>query len=160
MVNNMLTEDYVSSETAKLLKEKGFKEWCRQCYGLDVRHNGEPIDVDEEYELKDAGRENEIEYVDGGRMYDYGCGNFNPGSPYAAPSLYVAMKWLRKNFNLNPVPYALSLGWAFDVFDLSDRDITGCKKLYSMDFPTKNTCYETYEEAAEAAIKYCLEKLI
>lgn len=76
----MITEDYVSLETAKLLKERGFKEWCRQCYGLDVRHNGEPIDVDEEYELKDAGRENEIEYVDGGRMYNYGCGNFNPGS--------------------------------------------------------------------------------
>lgn len=38
-------------------------------------------------------------------------------------------------------------------FDLSDRDITGCKKIYSMDFPTKNAFYETYEEAAEAAIK-------
>lgn len=71
-----------------------------------------------------------------------------------------AMKWLRENFNINPVPYALSLGWAFDIFDLSNRDITGCKKLFSMDLPSKSECYKSYEEACEAAIKYCLDNLI
>ena len=145
----MIAEDYVSFETAKLLKEKGFKVWCRHCYGLDVRHNGEPIDVDEEYELKDAGRENEIEYVDGGRMYDYGCGNFNPGSPYAAPSLYVAMKWLREvhNIALN-VCYLLGM-WSYTVY----RTDVGSSGFNSEDF-------DTYEEACEAGIKYCLENLI
>ena len=135
----MITEDYVSFETAKLLKEKGFDWDCKHVYDL-VRPQS----------------------CADGKIYD----NFPDKNPNAyvelvsAPTLQMAMKWLRNNFNLNPVPYALSLGWAFDVFDLSGRDITGCKKLYSMDFPTKSTCYETYEEAAEAAIKYCLENLI
>ena len=152
----MITEDYVSLETAKLLKEKGFKEWCRQCYGLDVRHNGEPIDVDEEYELRDTGRENEIEYVDGGRMYDYGCGNFNPGSPYAAPTLYVAMKWLREVHKLYIVvrPYVTEEGFfsLFDVKSVKEKGIV-------VNLRTK-TGFNTYEEACEAAIKYCLENLI
>lgn len=126
----MITEDYVSFETAKLMKEKGFR--CDTFYYYDK--DGDL--------LFSAWKTND-------------CKN-----EFDAPTLQMVMKWLRKNFNLNPVPYALSLGWAFDIFNLSDRDITGCKKLYSMDFPTKSACYETYEEAAEVAIKYCLENLI
>lgn len=156
----MITEDYVSSETAKLLKEKGFKEWCRYCYGLDVRHNGEPIDFDEECELKDAGRENEIEYVDGGRMYDYGCGNFNSGSPYAAPSLYVAMKWLREVYNLHcVVDYDFVLGWYCQITSLKETvkyDYEEMKHYH----PEKSNGFSSPEEACEAAIKYCLENLI
>ena len=145
----MITEDYVSFETAKLLKEKGFKEWCRQCYGLDVRHNGEPIDFDEECELRDAGRENEIEYVDGGRMYDYGCGNFNPGSPYAAPSLYVAMKWLREVHKVDVWVECHNSNRRYKGYIHSEQ--RGDEALF----------YEnSYEEACEAAIKYCLENLI
>ena len=134
----MITEDYVNFETAKLLKDKGFDENCSRSYVKDK------LAVSQGF--------NNSYYT---TMYSDGTYR-----PISAPTLQMAMKWLRKNFNLNPVPYALSLGWAFDVFDLSDRDITGCKKLYSMDFPTKNACYETYEEACEAAIKYCLENLI
>ena len=32
----MITEDYVSFETAKLLKEKGFDELCYQKYGRRI----------------------------------------------------------------------------------------------------------------------------
>ena len=151
----MITEDYVSFGVAKLLKDKGFKEWCRNCYGLDVRHNGESIDVDEEYELKDAGRENEIEYVDGGRMYDYGCGNFNPGSPYAAPSLYVAMKWLREVHGID-----ISIDIRFWTDD-EGVDVKSWRyTVYRTDEIEDFGQSDTYEEACEEAIKYCLEKLI
>ena len=154
----MITEDYVSFETAKLLKEKGFKEWCRQCYGLDVRHNGEPIDVDEEYELKNTGRDNEIEYVDGGRMYDYGCGNFNPGSPYAAPSLYVAMKWLREVHKIHIQIWILEdNGYWFDIEKILNAQYKH-KSLYSTGL--EDIYFNSYEEACEAGIKYCLENLI
>ena len=131
----MITEDYVSFETAKLLKEKGFDERVKSYY-------------------TESG-------LEGYMLALKATKNTELGNEFISrPTLQMTMKWLRENFNMNPVPYALSIGWAFDVFDLSDRDITGCKKLYSMDFPTKNACYETYEEAAEAAIKYCLENLI
>lgn len=153
----MVTEDYVSFETAKLLKEKGFKEWCSQCYGLDVRHSGEPIDFDEEYELKAAGKENEIEYVDGGRMYNYGCGNFNPGSPYAAPSLYVAMKWLRKvhHIDIEVRTHYLNRLKPNDIRYYSGKILKGSEDVI-------HTVYskDTYEEVCEEAIKYCLKNLI
>ena len=132
----MITEDYVSFEIAKLLKERGFDESTNSQYPVYSIHYGEVG----EYNITDRSR--------------------NPENYIPAPTLQMAMKWLRKEYSINPVPYALSLGWAFDVFDLSNRDITGCKKLYSMDFPSKSEVYSTYEEAAEAAIKYCLEKLI
>ena len=130
----MIQEDYVSFETAKLLKEKGFNE--RICHYYD----------DEEFLHKNTGL--------------YLCNSAELDGRITAPTLQMAMKWLRENFNINPVPYALSLGWAFDIFDLSNRDITGCKKLFSMDLPSESECYNSYEEACEAAIKYCLENLI
>ena len=152
----MITEDYVSYGTAKLLKEKGFKEWCSKCYGLDVRHNGEPIDFDEEYELKDAGRENEIEYVDGGRMYDYGCGNFNPGSPYAAPSLYVAMKWLREE---KDVQIEISIVGT-DTWESPTKWMYGFRCQTKDVIDRRSADFSSYEQACEAAIRYCLENLI
>jgi len=135
----MITEDYVSFETAKHLKENGFDAECDYLYvdGKLVRAQGGACNWNR----------GETLFTD----YKNEC---------SAPSLQMVMKWLRETYNINPVPYALSLGWAFDIFDLSDRDITGCKKLYSMDFPSKSEVYRTYEEACEGAIKYCLENLI
>ena len=141
----MITEDYVSFETAKLLKEKGIE-----------------YDQNESYWLIDA--DNKMYWVSRIGAYDYvdnPTDSFQrPKNGYRLVTQAVAMKWLRENFNINPVPYALSLGWAFDIFDLSNKDITGCKKLFSMDLPSKSECYNTYEEACEAAIKYCLENLV
>ena len=171
-------ESYVSSETAKILKEKGFREWCRQCYGLDVRHNSEPIDVDEEYELKDTGRENEIEYVDGGRMYDFGCDNFNPDSPYAAPTHQMALKWLREMRNIIVVVdyeyECTSTSYYYKIYRLGehgkpervasygvsyDKDNNPTTHLVGWrDYERSYSSYETYEDACEAGIKYALVK--
>ena len=129
----MITEDYVSYETAKLLKEKGFNEIkCNTCY----KWNGNFCNNRRSM----SGIDNEI------------C--------YQAPTFQMAMKWLRKNFNMNPVPYATSIGGNFEVFDLSHRDITGCALLYDAGIPSKEKMFETYEEACEAGIRYCLENLI
>lgn len=131
----MISEDYVSFEVAKLLKEKGFDERCFSFYWSDGSLDANSHD--KKTNLRNSTSSNPV-----------------------APTLQMAMKWLRENFNINPVPYALSLGWAFDIFDLSNRDITGCKKIFSMDLPSKSECYNSYEEACEAAIRYTLENLI
>lgn len=134
----MITEDYVSFETAKLLKEKGFEGENRDWYIMEGFI--EEIGVDDG--------------VDPTAHEDI----FNNVIP--APTLQMAAKWLRENFNMNPVPYATSIGWYFEVFDLTQRDITGCALLYQVGIPSKEKTFETSEEACEAGIRYCLENLI
>ena len=134
----MITEDYVSFETAKLLKEKGFDWDCKQVYDL-VRPQS----------------------CADGKMYD----NFPDENPNAydelvsAPTLQMAMKWLRKKHNQNITVEAYN-------------NVARLKTIYyaeaqNLSEPAEkgfcvNACIfkDTYEEACEAAIKYCLENLI
>lgn len=132
----MISEDFVSFETAKLLKEKGFNEKVI-CY------------------YDDGGSLNLNKFV------EFQCCNQGYGSNiFAAPTLQMAMKWLREVHNIMVSPYALSLGYYFEIFDLANRDLTGCKPLYKVGIPNKEAVSSTYEQACEEAIKYCLEKLI
>lgn len=111
----MITEDYVSFETAKLLKEKGFDEECQKYYG----------------------------------DYKYPC-----------PTLQMAMKWLREEKH-----YYIQVmldGWAcgdhsgyYVVIQKTDSDFE-----IMLSDAVDEVFYQTYEEACEAAIKYCLENLI
>lgn len=160
---NMIKEDYVSFETAKLLKEKGFKEWCSHCYCTDVRHNGESISFDEELDLKDEGRESEIEYIDGGCLDNFGCSNedYVDENVYAAPTLALAMKWLRNekstHIEVNIVFDRCIRDWFFGYgFYITSLKAPDYEKLAECDYDG----YRTYEEACEAAIKYCLENFI
>jgi len=160
----MITEDYVSFETAKLLKEKGFNEWCYKCYGTAVYHKGVPISFDEECDLKDEGLGDEIEYIEGGHLYDFGCDNRKEDENlYAAPTLWEAMKWLRKKYNLHVItlPYA-----PIDrhPYHPGEADIVYIAQLFRGIIPIdeigRSVIKLTPEEAYEAAIKYCLENLI
>ena len=121
----MITEDYVSFDTAKLLKKKGFDEGCPTTYtsnGFFHTHNYRPL-------LGDI----------------------------FAPTLQTAMKWLREVHNIHIVihPYTEMEGhnWSF----IFDKFAYGCWQelgIYITD------SWNTYEEACEAAIKYCLKNLI
>ena len=122
-----ITEDYVSFETAKLLKEKGFNdELCHMWYN---------IRKDVGYYLSSVGVKNHL----------------------PAPTLQMAMKWLREMYNIFIViephlydyvnernaSYVCSI-WVGDNY---------YENLTSTDFPS-------YEEAIEAALKYSLKNLI
>ena len=157
----MVTEDYVSFEIAKLLKDKGFNVWCNKCYGIAVCHKGVPISFDEECELKDAGLEDEIEYVEGGHLYDIWCNNRKEdANVYAAPTLQMALKWLREVHH-----YYIQImldSWAcgghmgyYVVIQKTDSDFD-----MMLQDVIDEVFYQTYEEACEAAIKYCLKTLI
>ena len=139
----MITEDFISFEIAKLLKEKGY--------------NGPSVFYDEE----DAYRwnsENSIEVPNP---------NYDPSIPFDTETfreclphitLAMAMKWLREEKKLsiiidicfdddrNRMP-----GYFYDIWYLAPK--------YDC-FDTPIHGFDTYEEAAEAAIKYCLENLI
>ena len=135
----MITEDYVSFETAKLLKDKGFNIPCRSNYRSKYKDCKVPF-------------------------YHNTPKNFN-GKEYeglnsewfSAPTLQMAMKWLREkhNWTICISPYWAEgdmrnkLTWYYYIYSLIDN------RSFRESSYTDN-----YTEACENAIKYCLENLI
>ena len=149
----MITEDYVSFETAKALKMKGFREWCSMCHSPSRYYKGDIIDGDEESELKASGKWDETKATWIHTLYPFNCNNEQSEGIYAAPTLQMAMKWLREVHNLGVFP-----SWS-QVFGCY-----GCRLYYlkkgSQELYSLGAHYDTYEEACEAGIKYCLENSI
>ena len=122
----MITEDYVSLETAKLLKEKGFIVPYDSFRGVYI--NGEFL------------RRNP------GQGYLWNMGD----EIIEVCSLQMAMKWLREAHNI-----AIETEWEHLWYAY-------IKPMTSK--PSEEDCFQCesskYEEACEAAIKYCLTNLI
>lgn len=139
----MLTEDYISFEVAKLLKEKGF-DWEWSPFYSEQDRDG--WFQDNNYNIPNP---------DYDASLPFDSETINVIAPHV--SLQMAMKWLRevhdKNIILDMVPldedcYVL---WTYNVY---------CSKNYKIMWGPKQPKYNTYEEACEEAIKYCLEHLI
>ena len=133
----MVTEDYVSFVTAKLLKEKGFDEKCFYCFD----------DVIGESRLSRLMICNNSELVE---------------HYYSAPTLQMAMKWLReeKHYYIQVMLDSWALGGHsgyYIVIQATDSDFEEISPVVNNN---DNVFFETPEEACEAAIKYCLENLI
>ena len=127
----MITEDYVSFETAKLLKKKGFDSECHSHYYPCHRPDGSvQYHLAEVYSLKS--------------LKDF----------YLAPTLQMAMKWLREVHKLVPIILAGGDSYWFRI-DKANED-NWKNTIYREDVKS----FPTYEEACEASIKYCLENLI
>lgn len=127
----MITEDYVSFEVAKLLKEKGFNEATYGTYSSEgdlsltnpsINWNGKDL-------------------------------------PFiAAPTLQMAMKWLREVYtpNTNIALYMVGDGvdcyvfWTYDLYQ---------NKNYKLLWGDKRPVFNSYEEAVEAAIIKVLKEL-
>jgi len=73
-MNNNITEDYVSFEVAKLLKEKGFSAYCTSLY-------------------TEEGKQNDVGNYNGTDDDKY--------ISYSRPTHALAIKWIRENFNWN-----------------------------------------------------------
>lgn len=118
----MINEDYVSFETAKLLKEKGFDWECKT-----MKFYPEP-DYDQE----------------------------SPDG-VSAPTLQTAMKWLME---IHQIFIHIQRCKKFKFFfTIENMNISSENYEYSLGH-FKEFERNTYEEACEAAIKYCLENLI
>jgi len=123
----MITEDYVSFETANLMKEKGFN------WNTDKQFNLDKIVGD--YNITDRSRHPE-RYLD-------------------APTLQMAMKWLREKKGIAIIPVLSSI--LDNEKFLWDIKIVVAKTSESY---SQGWIYENQEDACESAIKYCLENLI
>lgn len=124
----MITEDYVSFETAKFLKEKGFEV---------------PSFKPEEWLFCMYDKQGKLHW--GAYSDDW----------YCRVTLQMAMKWLREVHNKSievrsQGSKATIIGWIVEIYNLVNQD-----EEFHHPYP-----FSTYEEACEAAIKYCLENLI
>lgn len=135
----MINEDYVSFETAKLLKEKGFDWECFFCWDNVTETNRiSSLMVCSNKEL--------VEHY------------------YAMPTLQMAMKWLREVHKLGvfPTTYYREINrnakhnYGSTIVRLDTYEVIGNdKNIEDYTFEA-----ETYEETADKAIRYCLENLI
>lgn len=132
----MNKEDYVSIEVAKLLKEKGFDEYCNTCYYYH----------DNEWILQDGNNKNRI----------------NGKDWMSRPNLYEAQKWLRETHLIHIDvgmcgDYSTDADgnkaaewefWTFDMYYTTNftNHIYNCKGEYN-----------TYEEALNAGILEALK---
>ena len=151
----MVTEDYVSFETAKVLKDKGFViDNITILVGDDNNH-----------------------FVSGKSGYNF---LLQKGyEVYPAPTLQMAMKWFRENHRIIiVVDYdydCTKTCYCYKIYKLQEYDrpeSVPIKGFYykdgkqieevvgNSDHIRSRGEYAKYEEACEAAIKYCLENLI
>ena len=151
----MITEDYVSFETAKLLKEKGFVQPTRHYYSYDGR-------------LGYAASEYNWNQTTG-----YYC-------DYSCISLPMAMKWLEEKHHILVIPDYIyectDTSWRYKIYRLEqngkpkrceikgvsyDKDNNPTEHIVGYrDYDESYEDYATREGACDAAIKYCLENLI
>lgn len=121
----MIIEDYVSFETAKLLKEKGFNEdsWFHYDTNGDIVTRG--------YRL-------------------------NHPDDIPAWTLQMAMKWLREVHNLH-----IAILWDCGAYIGKNPFYYHIDRMDNYEDKGYNKIgFDSYEEACEEAIKYCLENLI
>ena len=129
----MITEDYVSFETAKLLKEKGFDEGCSFVANTTSRGVMPVSWPTTNSDIKDENAD-----------------------LIAIPTLQMAMKWLREvhhiGIELTGTDIAEpTIGWTYTLFHTMGSYCNVAGQKYNE--------YTTYEEACEAAIKYYLENV-
>lgn len=138
----MTQEDYVSFETAKLLKEKGFNCPCKVWYSEYTSQffRGEKY--------------TSIEFDDHNRFdenYKFIC---------YAPTLQRVMKWLREVHNLHIEVYRTACGYLYIISRVpTGSDLYSDGDAYDGDDENSGQ-WTTCEKACEAAIKYCLENLV
>lgn len=133
----MKKEDYVSLEVAKLLKDKGYNEYCGAYYHL----NWEDVAEEERFEIAP----------------NHDFRNRDNGYRVGAPTLYEASKWLRENKNILITTFG-SVGRWLSSLKYADTGycIMAAEALID-NMPEMSDFCDTYEEALNAGILTALK---
>ena len=133
-----MTESYCSYEISKLLKKKGFDEYCMSFWEYELYEYSLYI-VD--YPISNSELEKEL--VDG-------C---------SAPTHQMVCAWLREKHNIliSIIPQEVKVGvdkLCYAIYRITEDVYTPLYNGYI------NNLVDYYEDIVEAALKYCLENLI
>ena len=134
----MIEEQFVSFDTAKMLKEAGFDVPCRGIYRAYRIGNYVFREYDRKYTKDDL------------------CWNSTDGFQYEylAPAQALAAKWLREAHHINV--YA-----CFDYEKFEERKWFFTREHTMVNDDSAVYCsitnYNSYEEALEEGLKHCLE---
>jgi hypothetical protein len=147
----MIHEEICTYELAKLAKEKGFNEECRDFYCDDK--------LQKRITRTSCNRQvTSFDYCSNSMLEDYD----SPKEYYniAAPTQSLLQRWLREEKSVTICVDIFDDGWFFDISTFYKQD-TG---VYEVDIPYKSSnvspVYDTYELALEDALKYALENLV
>ncbi len=125
-----IQEDYISFETAKLLKEKGFDELCR-------------------YYMQEAG----------GKLHETYSSNSIFQSRVFIPTQALVVKWLRVVHGIHIWLENNAFGYYWKINNASKppwkRDLR-----VNLHLDVDDKYYTEPEEATESAILYCLKELL
>ena len=137
-------EDFVSFETAKKLKEKGFKEQCLAYYTKDsgfYYNTSYGSDVENAFKSFNS-RPNHI------------C-----GKRIDAPTISQVLKWLREEKKLHIEFVGNACGYLYIVSDIPSE---GGTDRYCSDYsgPNDGGTWNNYEDCALNAIQYVIDNLI
>lgn len=127
-----MTEELVTLEIAKLLKEKGFVWECERTISCD----------------KIIRRWNHPQYISccteiDGELVEFLC-----------PTLYVAQKWLRETKNIHICVYNCACGYGYEI-SKADNGTHIASSTYKG--TNDGGEWDTYEEALEAGIQEALK---
>lgn len=132
-----MKEDYVSFEVAKLLKEKGFDADTEHDMWYVVEKFSTGCHWNScTYKVGDITREYDEKYC------------------ITMPTLQMAMKWLREVHHLHIIPEISDVSRLNPQYYVVVWLTTPKRESYILEL------FDSYEEAVEEGIKYCLENLI
>lgn len=149
----MITEDYVSFETAKLLKEKGFDGICYHAYSFKNGNNkliGASLVIEGSVVITAKDTNIAADYYKEEFGFDIEF--------YLAPTINMAIKWLREVHNqIIIIKYGNAgfveesiLQWWWELLNTKGE-------LHACNIVDGN---KSYEEACEDSILYVLKNLI
>lgn len=118
-----MTEELVTLKTAKLLKEKGFNEYCKNV-------------------ISDKGLMMETIFRTNKDL---------PKSFYSCPTQSIAQKWLRETKNLHiEITYMYGNYWIYDILTIQNHDLVGLSNRPIIHY---NTYEEALEAGLQEALK-------
>lgn len=127
-----MTEEFVTLETAKLLKEKGFKEDVFTFYEVDC--------VEGDMILSETYDESE---------------NFNEKNDcLSAPSQSLAQKWLRETKNIHICVYNCACGYGYEI-SKADNGTHITSSVY--EGPNDGGEWDIYKDALETGLQEALK---